>query len=259
MNFYNRNNNRPKTGDSTPFVSQMTLKELDDGWVCYMNIEYLKSDVNNPYFYGYNCENFKYKKISDFIPNGTEANDNEQFLYKTEVNHPEYIYNSLYSEDIKSINDYFVKNKFNKRISLNELDDLDLKILSKNDILELYNSAISNPKIYKWGNVVLENHSSYLSVSMQKDNYTWYVGYIINYGHLEYVNIELMINDVYLSDLIKENKASGTEKDIYMNIQEIRKYIMGKQKFSLPDEYKSLKPYSFLIDNFHEINNLESD
>lgn len=252
-------NNLPKPGEKVPFVSQIAVKEKENGWVCHMNIEYLKDNTNVPYYYGYDCENLKYEKISDFVPTGEEEINNEKFTYKIDSNHSQYIYNSSYSADIKNINNYFVENKYNKEISINDLDNLKLTEISKDDIVELYNLAINSPKVYKWGNIIMQNHPSYLSISMQKDNYIWYVGYIINFGHIEYVNIELKINDKYLSDLVSESKASSEEKEMYMNIQKIESYIIDKQKFELPDIYIKLKPYNFLYDNFNEINNLESN
>lgn len=247
----------PKSGEATPFISQMAIKEKEDGWVCYMNIEYLKSNTNMPYYYEYNCKNFKYGEISDFVPSGEEEDENGKYTYKIDVNHSQYLYNQVYNNDIKKINEYFVDNKINKEINLSDLDALELDKISKNDVLELYNQAIKKPKVYKWGNVILQNHSSYLSKSMEKDNCTWYVGYIINFGHIKYINIELMINDVYLSELISENKASNDEKEIYNNIQKIEDYIIEKQNFILPKEYKNIKTYTFLNENFDEINNLE--
>ena len=252
-------NNLPKPGEKVPFISQIAVKEKEDGWVCHMNIEYLKDNTNMPYYYGYDCENLKYKEIIDFVPTGEEEIGNEKFTYKIGSNHSHYIYNSSYNDDIKNINNYFIENKYNKEISLNDLDDLQLTKISKNDVLELYNKAINSPKVYKWGNIIMLNHPSYLSMSMQKDNYTWYFGYLINFGHIEYVNIELMINDKYLSDFIIENRASNDEKEIYENIQEIESYIIEKQKFDLPDTYKNLKPYTFLYDNFYEIDKLEKE
>ena len=251
--------NLPKLGEKVPFVSQIAVKEKENGWVCHMSIEYLKDNTNVPYYYGYDCENLKYEEISDFVPTGEEEINNEKFTYKIDSNHSQYIYNSSYSADIKNINNYFVENKYNKEISINDLDNLKLTEISKDDVVELYNLAINSPKVYKWGNVIMQNHPSYLSISMQKDNYIWYVGYIINFGHIEYVNIELKINDKYLSDLVSESKASSEEKEMYVNIKKIENYIIDKQKFELPDTYKKLKPYTFLYDNFSEINNLESN
>ena len=103
----------------------------------------------------------------------------------------------------------------------------------------------------------MDNHPTYLTTSMMYDEYTWYVGYIINFGHVEYVNIELTKNDKYISNLVADNADTEEEKEIYNNINKIETYIIEKQKFELPKEYSKQKPYVFLSDNFGEINCLE--
>lgn len=250
---------RPKVGELVPFPSQIAIKEKEDGWICHFNIEYLKDDINNPYYYGYDCENFKYKELYEFTARGQEIDENGIFDYKVEVNHPMYIYNSNYDTDIRNIGKYFSKKKFNDIITISDLDELVLKYISKEEILELYNEAISSPKVVKWGNTILLNHPSYMNVSMTKDDYTWSVGYLMNFGHIKYVNIELKIHDQFLSDLIKENKTTEEQKEIYNNIIEIENYIIEKQSFILPKKLENLRPYNFLLENFHDINNLEKN
>ncbi len=248
---------RPNTGDEAPFVSQIAVKEKEDGWVCYMSLEYFKSDTKAPYHYGYNCENLKYKRLKNFMAVGVEENETGKYTYDAGANHPQYSYNETYRKELIAIDDYFIKNKFNKEISLEELKGLNLKVITKEEVIELYNKAIVKPKVYKWGNVPMDNHPTYLTTSMMYDEYTWYVGYIINFGHVEYVNIELTKNDKYISNLVADNAATEEEKEIYNNINKIETYIIEKQKFELPKEYSKQKPYVFLSDNFGEINCLE--
>jgi len=250
---------RPNTGEKAPYISQMAVKEKENGWVCYMALEYLKSNKTTPYYYGYNCENLKYKRLDNYMAVGEEENETGKFTYDAGANHPEYSYNDTYREDIRDINDYFIKHEFNKEIGLEELNDLNLRVITKEEVIELYNQAIVKPKVYKWGNVPMDNHPTYLTTSMTYDDYTWYVGYIISFGHVEYVNIELTKNDKYISDLVANNTATEEEKNIYNNINKIEDYIIEKQKFELPKEYSKQKPYIFLKDNFEEINHLEDN
>ncbi len=247
-----------KPGDSVPFPKQIAYREKEDGWICSFSIEYFKDDLEYPYYYGYDCENFKYPELYDFKPTGQEVDSNgNTYEYKTSTNHPQYIFHSEYGDDIVRIDEYFTKQKFNTTITMSDLDDLNLKLISKEEVLELYNEAISEPKIVKWGKQIITQKTNYLTVSLIKDDYTWYVGYIVTWGHIHYVSIELKIKDVYLSDLVKQNKATEEQRKIYQNITEIENYIIEKQTFRLPKSLENQKPYQFLNDNFSQINHIE--
>lgn len=258
--FYKNQNGKmkPKVGDLIAFPKQIAIKEKEDGWICTFELEYLKTDIKTPYYYGYNCENFKYEELYDFMPTGQEVDaDGNLYEYKTTTNHSQYLFHKEYGKDLKKVHEYFSAHKFNTVITLADLDGLNLNHISKEEILELYNEAISSPKITKWGNQIYEQYVSYMSTSMTKDDYTWKVGYIMPWGHIKYVSIELMIKNEYLSDLVKQNKATEEQKELYKNILEIKKNIIAKQTFHLPKQYQNQKPYSFLNENFSEIKQLE--
>ncbi len=246
-----------KLGDLVPFPKQIAFKEKEDGWLCYFDIEYIQSNIEYPYYYGYNCENLKYEELYDFMPVGTDADENGIYEYKTTTNHPQYVYNRNYSADMRIINEYFNKYKFNTVISMEDLNELDLKYISKEDVLELYNEAIESPKIMKWGKNIITQKEVYLTKSLTKDNYTWIMGYMVKWGYIYYVNIELKIKDDYLSDLIKEDVATEEQKKIYQNIIAIEEYILEKQSFNLPKNLENKRPYSFLSENLSKIRHIE--
>jgi len=246
-----------KLGDLVPFPKQIAFREKEDGWLCYFDIEYIQSNIEYPYYYGYNCENLKYEELYDFMPVGTDADENGIYEYKTTTNHPQYVYNRNYSADMRIINEYFNKYKFNTVISMEDLNELDLKYISKEDVLELYNEAIESPKIMKWGKNIITQKEVYLTKSLTKDNYTWIMGYMVKWGYIYYVNIELKIKDDYLSDLIKEDVATEEQKKIYQNIIAIEEYILEKQSFNLPKNLENKRPYSFLSENLSKIRHIE--
>ena len=233
-----------KLGDLVPFPKQIAFKEKEDGWLCYFDIEYIQSNIEYPYYYGYNCENLKYEELYDFMPVGTDADENGIYEYKTTTNHPQYVYNRNYSADMRIINEYFNKYKFNTVISMEDLN-------------ELYNEAIESPKIMKWGKNIITQKEVYLTKSLTKDNYTWIMGYMVKWGYIYYVNIELKIKDDYLSDLIKEDVATEEQKKIYQNIIAIEEYILEKQSFNLPKNLENKRPYSFLSENLSKIRHIE--
>lgn len=239
------------------FPTRYAQIEKEDGWVCNFTMEYLYSDLTTPYYYGYNCDNLKYSRLNDYIMYGEEADVNGKFTYEIETDHPSYLRNKELNDDIKKISNYFLEKKFTTIINLTDLEELHLKKIDKQEVVDLYNSAISSKLIKKFGNYPNTNRTVYLTNSINKDNYTWKLGYVLVMGHIKYVNIELLIDEQYLSDLIKENKASAEQKEIFNNIKNIENYIIKNQKFDIPNELKNVRPYSFLVENTSEINDYE--
>ena len=92
---------------------------------------------------------------------------------------------------------------------------------------------------------------------MTLDNYTWYVGHSIDFGHISYISLELMIDGEYLSDIVEKKKATTEQKELYENIQTIEKYILDKQEFNIPSSLKEVRPYSFLDDVFDDLKKYE--
>lgn len=256
----NKFNNEIKVGDPVYLPSQMAIKEKDDGWVCYFYMEYFQNDLKTPYWYSYNCDNFKYKELDDYYVKGVESDGNGEYTYKIGINHPQYIHNDIYDEDLDNIQKYFEEKKFNSKITTDDLDGLKLKHISKDEVLELFNKAISSPKKLKYGNMVMLNqYPSYMNVSNKYDDYTWSVGYLLNSMHIQYIHIELMIDNKYLSDLIVNNEATEEQKNIYNNIKKIEEYVIKEQKFELPKELENIRPYNFLSENFSNIRNLGNE
>lgn len=241
------------------FPSRIALKEKEDGWVCYFTMEYTNDNNELPYYYGYNCENFKYSKLPNYIPHATEIDEDGIYSYEVSVNHPNYLYNDEYDLDLLNISNYFKDRGFNKEITISDLEELELKNISKDEVLKLYNEAIASDIILKYGKNEKINCPSYLNFSIKRENYIWSVGFINHFGHIKYINIELLIDDIYLSDLIKTNQANEEQIKIYEDIEKIEKYIIETQTFTLPEDLEDTRPYNLLNFNFSSIENLDND
>ncbi len=248
----------PKPNDLVYFPTKYAQKESDDGWVCYFKLEYLKNNLNTPNSYDYSCDNLKYPKLDKFTHQVIQYDRNGEFKYTIETNHPKLHYNDEYNDEITKIGDYFLEKKYNKPIAIDDLNGLDIKKIDKRKVLELFNEAINSKTIEKFGNYPNINDTPYLVHGLTMDNYTWQVGYIIVWGHIYYVNIDLKINDKYLSDMVKNNTATDEQKIIYSNIDKIEKHVMKTQNFEIPDELYNYRPYGFLSEVFGEIKNLEN-
>lgn len=74
-----------------------------------------------------------------------------------------------------------------------------------------------------------------------------------------YVNIDVKINDNYLSDIIKEGNIADELKELYDNLKKIENYIIKNQKFELSDKLKNVRTYNFLNNNFSKIRELEEN
>jgi len=250
--------------DTTPnspvyFPEKIALKEHDDGWVCYFKLEYLKTDLNTPYYYGYYCDNLKYPKLDGFTAYGEEEDSTGKYKYAVETDHPRIYYNDEYDKEITKIENYFLEKKYNKPITIDDLNALDIKKIDKREVLELFNKAITSEHIEKFGNYPNIRQNPYLVRTITMDNYTWQIGYILVQGHIYYLNIDLKINNEYLSDMIKKSTANEEQKSIYDNINKIENYIMKNQKFRMPDEFYDMRPYNFLTDAFIKIENIENE
>lgn len=238
------------------FPSKMAVIEKDDGWVARFNIEYNDKNSKTPYLYDYGCHNLKYKALKDYTAHGVEEDNSGKYEYEVETNHPNCIYNKDYNDDISAISKYFIEKKFNTSIKTEDLDELQLKKVDKKELLELYNKAITSELVTEYG-----NYSKYPQANLKKnismDGYTWYLGYLLNKGKIVYVNLELQIGEEYLSDKIKNNKATEEEKNIFLNIEEIEKYIIKTQKFSLIEKFYDERPYNFLPFLFSQVSDDE--
>ena len=241
------------------FPTRYAQIEKEDCWVCSFTMEYLYSDLKIPYYYGYTCDNLKYSKLPDYIMYGEEQNSSGKYTYEIETDHPSYLRNKELNNDIKSISNYFLQKKFTKEIDLNDLEELELEKIDKKEVVNLYNSAINSKLIKKFGNYPNTNRPIYLTTSMNNNNYTWKLGYVLVMGHIKYVNIELLIGNQFLSDLIMKNKATDEQKEIFNSVKNIENYILKNQKFDIPNDLKNVQPYSFLLENMSEINNYELD
>lgn len=241
------------------FPTRYAIEQKEDGWFCHFDIEYLKTDMTKPYYYGYDCDNLKYSSLPNYYISGEEMDKDGIYEYKIDINHPSYIFNKQYSSDIKKINNYFLSKEFNQEISINDLEELSLDYIKKEDILNLFNKAIKSNMIYKYGNYPNTNRNPYVLTSKTIDNYTWKLGYYLVKGSIKYVNIELLIGEDYLSDLVKNKKATEEQKEIYENIQIIKNYIIENQKFSIPENLYKDRPYSFLDSIIGETKNYENE
>ncbi len=225
--------------NSTPY--RYALKEIGDGWVCSMSVEYKKDDLKVPSFYGYDCYNMKYKYLEGFnyLPNNIKRDSTSFYNYEIISDFPSYRDKKEYFDELMLINEFFAKKKFANKIEEKDLDELKLNKIKKADVLDIFNSAISSDLITEYGNynniaTAYVNESSVLKSNSwfgKERDYKFVLGYMTYCGHIYYVNIDLMIDNEYLSDIVNNGKATDDQKALYDEMKSIQNAIIYKQSF----------------------------
>lgn len=215
------------------FNQRSASVEKEDGWYYMYYIQFNKNDegtIENP-TYWFGGDNLKYKVLEDYI---VPMYENGKKVGETTPAVPSLLYNKKYSKELERINAFLDEKKFTDQITVDDLE-LDLTYFKKEDIVELHNMAIQKENATE-GKYIYLPESNIIQDELV-DGYLWQAGYIGFYGNIAQVNIELIYkNDVYLSDLVEEGKATEEQKAIYNKIEEIEKLILEKQEFDQVSE-----------------------
>lgn len=232
---------KEETQLSPPFVDLTAFKELEDGWVAYLYIETLKKDiekdesVNNIDFNQiqnvfFDVVNLKYDKIENFyLP---VKDENGEIVDKMQTNQPSYL-QSIYGDSVKSINDFLTNSKFKKIITIQDLKDCDSeifnkRIVSKEDIVQLYNDALSHDKEF-YNNFMHVPESNTLTKNLL-DGSRIQFSYIKNFSDFGICRIEYIYEDeTYLSDLVLHGKADEQQVLLQHRLDEIEERIIATQ------------------------------
>ncbi len=143
-------------------------------------------------------------------------------------------------DEIFLIDEYFTKKQFNREITIEDLKDLELQNFDKKLLTELYNKMINQEYSSK-----LTKFEVYLGEYRKDDmldDYQWHTSMLaLRTGALEiYIDV-IYKNGTYLSDLVKNNKASKKQIEMYNNIQLISKYIIDNQSVEFDSQFDDLK------------------
>jgi transcriptional regulator with XRE-family HTH domain len=231
---------------------RIATKEYDDGWFCQFKISNPPQIAkNNRKEYVYTCFNLKYKELKGF--NYYNYNDRLNKYYISDENYPGYVHNINYLNEIREIEKFFIIKQFDKQISINELNDLKLEYINKNDVLELFNIAIKSSLIDRYGNHPMHLANTYIyEYSSFETSETYVTGYYLDSeGYIRDFYIDIKYGNEYLSDRIKNmklnsNYLSEEDKALYSDyekqydkLQIIKENILKEQDFSVPKELKN--------------------
>lgn len=242
-------------------------KELSNGWICKMEIYYLPDwAIEGTTDYSYNCVNIKYKELLGF--NYYNFNTYMNKYYLDDMNYPSYMHNTSYRNELNQIYKYFKEHKFNETITINDLDKLNLKLIDKDTLVEVYNKAINSELIDSYGNYPNSFHGVFnYEYTSYETGETYVVGFYLDiFGYIRNIYIDTKNGDYYNRDLIdkvnKYNTSNDDKKYILKQLlnkkdkfDKIEDYIISNQTFSIPENLKDdsdaieLMKYHFQVIN----------
>lgn len=248
------------------YVSKCVTKEKSDGWFEIFCIEPLKKDQNlkevkNNYVYNdkttysFDGYNLKHKEIKDCYIPIYDKKGNEVGKVPTSV--PSFATSKIYRDEIEEISSFFNTQKFKTKITLNDLEELKIKKIDKQELVNLFNEAFEKQpiEIGKFKNIPILN----IIQSEPNDDYIFQVGYYCEYGTIKKINIEVIFNNnTYLSDLAQKKNPKKEYISMQEDIEVLEKYILENQELDISksniykEEYKTLL---ILLKSINEENN----
>lgn len=229
-------NSAKNNNNANSFLTEKNaFLEKEDGWIYVLNVSKEAQDNKNHfYFNGYNL---RYQAVEDFIINDYYNQNIIPYLSGESDD---------YKKETLAIDKFFTEKQFTEKIKQNDLKDLKISLINKEDLVYLYNQLLSNKKKDNWGRYQTMPEMTIKEYVFGND-YKWTIGYLIDYGIIKYVDIELVYsNGEHLSDLVKKEKVAIEQVAIEKNIKLIEKYIVEKKVFDIQNNLKEIEPYKTL-------------
>lgn len=220
--------NKTETKEPKDFDRQDMEKtaylEKEDGWVFELSLIYSDKQKDEINYYAIEGYNLKYKELEGYSTINMIDKQGE-VLNTTSTIMPTFNNNEIKRNEIKELNSYLKQKNFNTKISIENLNDYHLNILSKEELVQLYNTALDK-KVRKIGSYLNLPHASCIQMN-SKQNETFQLSYILDYGDIGKVNIEYLDADgMYLSDKVLNGTASEKEIQAQKEIDELEEKII---------------------------------
>lgn len=241
-NNYKAKSSEENRDDNTYYGQKYSYIEGEDGWYYFFCINIIDDEGTTTNFY--DGINLKYKTMDDYniiIYDETTGDIKYKIATTPSFRSSEKEKNGVQErEEILKVDNYFDEKQFNRKITEEDLQDLELENFDKNQILELYNMAIEKE--------INQERKAFYIPSFDLEQETLSDKSILNIGlytettGVIAMRIDIIYDDVYLSDLIENNKATENQKQIYENINKISKKFIETQDvnvrkyFTLNDE-----------------------
>lgn len=220
-----KGNNKEKENDINDIYSNVyygqkySYIEGEDGWYYFFCINILDDAGTTANFY--DGINLKYKSMDEYnvlVYDEVTGELKKKIATTPSFRSSEKIKNGVQERDeILKVDSYFDEKQFNRVITEEDLKDLKLENFNKEQIIELYNMAIE-------AKLKTERKAFYIP-SFELKQKSLSDGSVINMGlytettGMIAMRIDIIYDDVYLSDLVQSNKASKEQIELYDNLR----------------------------------------
>lgn len=223
----------------------------NEGWLYYCYVDFDKdSSLQNSKLknYNFNAYNLKYKSLEEYnkIPI-IDSSTNEVTGY-TDSAVPVISYGKKYMNDIENINNWLNTTKPTSNIKNTDLGDLKLENIDVELFVSMFNEMINSDDLPNGKFTELPESDIKQEITFI-DGYKWQIGYFVSHGVLKKIDIELIYEnasgDIYLTDLIEDNKADDEQKQLQNVIEKIECNIIDKQEMTFEKVDDSIKNVDF--------------
>lgn len=236
---------------ASPTSDEYTLKlayaDKEDGWKYYFKIYDSKEGTR----YTFNGINLKYDKLDGYYVPIVDEKTNE-VIDKMESDIIILSISEKYSDDILNINEFFNTKSFKSKITLSDLDDLSVNYIDKNELVKLFNNAITSKEYTKMGlfDKAIGFRKTEVKTDNSKLNGKYRIALTIDYGYITNLNIEYIDNkDQYLSSKINTNfedkellqELENIETDLINNINNNKKDYSSSYKMLSNADIKNIE------------------
>ena len=212
------------------FLDKYSVREMDDGWVYFLVINYEHKDddeMSNIFLGG---RNIKYKSIEGMngIPLVDENGNTINYVSRVMPD-----LSDVYSAELQNIHDFLTEKKYTRTITTDDLNGLETNYIDKNLLVEMYNEALtSNPTFGKYGD--------FSDTCLQKkdvDGNIIQLSYVNQYGNLVAYNVEYIYTDgTYLSD-----HEDSSSKEIQAKIDAYEDEVLKSQNIQTKHSFTEIK------------------
>ncbi len=202
----------------------------DEGWLTFFSNEYNDNDYNS---FLYNAYNLKYKYLDGYDMEVVDYVSGE-VVDKVRPDLPYLSCKEEYNTEIVKIDDFFRKKAYKDIITLDDLNELKITYIDKNDLLGLFNKMIkSQPLPDGKYNAISEAD---IVQEWETNNFQdgWQVGYYVSHGVIMAIHIEFLKEGRYISD-DGELLGNDTTK-IYECIKNIEASVVNSNNFAVDFE-----------------------
>lgn len=216
------------------FLDKCAIQEIDDQWIYSFCASYSKDQKGEFTVlreFDFNGYDLLKKDNTDryIIPVINESTGEQVDELKAEMH--ALLYGSKKRNDVLKISNFFNGSDFHPEAVDQDIEKLNLDSIDRKIVLDLYKQAIhSVEKAFgKFGSIPMT--ATYDKKTVEG---TFRIGYLINYGHIEYMKIDFIDQETgkFLSDLDKEGTIPADQKEDYEQLRKLEQEIVKQQKFN---------------------------